>query len=317
MKNIYKIIISLVIFVAFCSLIVLSSNRFTLVSSKDVDFTTDKVHLDINKQVIPWGFEALNLPVQEKTGSKIKVAILDSGIYIDHEDLNNKVIKEYNAINNQASPVDDFGHGTAIAGIITANNNNVGIVGVTQQVELYSVKVIPENGRVSSKYFVDGLEWAISEKVDIINISLGFQNDEPEIKRLIDSATDQGIVVIAASGNTYGLNSEYPARYSNVLSIGMLDKNMKATKLNAKGKIDFVAPGIEVLSTNNDGEYSLFDGTSFSAAYITGIVSRILIEEGWSADIYRNEKVLNRLIDLCLPLGEKDTYGYGIPVWLD
>lgn len=88
---------------------------------------------------------------------------------------------------------------------------------------------------------------------------------------------------------------------------------MKSTRLNAKGKIDFVAPGIKVLSTSNDGAYSLFDGASFSTAYVTGIVSRVLNEKDWEVSSERFTKVYEYLENISLSKGNEQIYGNGIP----
>ncbi|MCD8503086.1 MAG: S8 family serine peptidase [Bacillaceae bacterium] len=285
------------------------------ITTTNISEKNDSKIYNFEGQVVPWGLEVLGVRPSDypETTNKVKVAIIDSGIYKDHEDLYGKVVKEFNAINPNEPITDDFGHGTAVAGIITANNNDIGIVGVTQKIDIYSVKVISNDGKVNKDAFVRGLEWAISEQVDIINVSLGFQNDNQKIRNLIDSAVSQGIIIVASSGNTYGLNAEYPARYPNVISVGIIDMEMKSTSLNAKGKIDFVAPGIKVLSTSNDGAYSLFDGASFSTAYVTGIVSRVLNEKDWEVSSERFTKVYEYLENISLSKGNEQIYGNGIP----
>lgn len=147
------------------------------ITTTNISEKNDSKIYNFEGQVVPWGLEVLGVRPSDypETTNKVKVAIIDSGIYKDHEDLYGKVVKEFNAINPNEPITDDFGHGTAVAGIITANNNDIGIVGVTQKIDIYSVKVISNDGKVNKDAFVRGLEWAISEQVDIINVSLGFQ----------------------------------------------------------------------------------------------------------------------------------------------
>lgn len=124
----------------------------------------------------------------------MKVAILDSGIYKDHEDLQGKVVREFNVINPNEPISDDYGHGTAIAGIITANDNDIGIVGMTQNVELYDVKVLGKDGIGKIEDLTAAIEWCIKQRVDIINISSGFQTEDANLGQAINDAVNAGII---------------------------------------------------------------------------------------------------------------------------
>ncbi|MEH7730507.1 S8 family serine peptidase, partial [Bacillus safensis] len=210
--------------------------------------------------------------------------VLDSGINKNHKDLKGKVVKEFNPIDSSIEFENKLSHGTSIAGIITANNTDSEVTGVTQNVELYSVKVIKNDGKIERQGFLDGFKWAISQNVDIINLSLGFQKDFPELRELVDDAVKKGIIIVAASGNTYGLNSQFPARYDNVISVGAIDSKNKVPQFSAIGKVDFFAPGVNVLSLNNKGENSVYTGSSYSTAYITGVIADYLYKEKINKD---------------------------------
>lgn len=127
---------------------------------------------------------------------KIKVAVLDSGINKNHKDLKGKIVKEFNPIDSSIETENKLSHGTSIAGIITANNTNSEVTGVTQNVELYSVKVIKNDGKIERQGFIDGFKWAISQNVDIINLSLGFQKDFPELRELVDDAVKKELLLL-------------------------------------------------------------------------------------------------------------------------
>ncbi|MFB1051685.1 S8 family serine peptidase [Paraliobacillus sp. JSM ZJ581] len=216
--------------------------------------------------------------VNSKTENKnIKVAILDSGINKNHEDLEGKIVKEFSTVDGRNNN-DVFNHGTAIAGIITANDNDKGIIGLNQSVDIYDVKVLDENGKGSIEQLTKGIQWSISQGVDIINLSFGFQSDSKELKKIINEATDSGIIVVAAAGNTYGLGMDYPAQYENVISVNAIDSDLNLIDASALGDTDFVAPGKDILSTNSQGRYSLYSGTSFSTAYVTGALSSWLVK---------------------------------------
>lgn len=231
----------------------------------------------LNKQVSPWGQDLMGVDNEIKK-EKIKVAILDSGINDNHEDLDGKVVKKYNTLNNSNKTRDDFNHGTAIAGIITANDNDKGVIGLDQNIEIYDVKVLDQEGHGSIEQLVKGIKWSITQNVDIINLSLGFQSDSTDLREVIKEAVSSGIIVIAAAGNTFNLGMDYPAQYDDVISVNAIDSELGLIDAAALGKTDFVAPGEEILSTNADGKYSLYSGTSFAAAYVTGALSNWLRE---------------------------------------
>ncbi|WP_245671228.1 S8 family serine peptidase [Pseudobacillus wudalianchiensis] len=226
------------------------------------------------RQIVPWGQELVG--VNTNTDKKIKVAILDSGIHDQHEDLIGKVTKKFNALEPGKEIRDDFGHGTAIAGIITANHNDGGIVGVNQNIEIYDVKVLDEHGTGEVEDFIKGIHWAMKEGADMINVSFGIQSDNDQLKEAITEAREAGIIIVAAAGNTYGLGVDYPAKYENVLSVAAINKELLRPSSSARGKIDYTAPGVNILSTDHKGGYSLFTGTSFAAGYASGAISVLL-----------------------------------------
>ncbi|WP_404445900.1 S8 family peptidase [Sutcliffiella horikoshii] len=266
-------------------------------------------------QVSPWGLEAMGIDfsTSDSPMRTIKVAVLDSGIYQEHEDLKGKVVAEFNAIDPGEPVVDDLGHGTAIAGIIAANNNNIGVVGVARSVELYDVKVLDKQGRGEPKNLVSAIEWCVSQGIDVINISFGYQAESLIIKKAIKDALDFGIIIVASAGNTYGLNADFPAKYENVFSITAVDQELLRVKTSARGKIDFAAPGKEILSTDHEGGYSLFNGTSFATAYATGFIATLLQH---SHKKLNHIELKNLLLENAHVLDEEHLpskeYGYGI-----
>lgn len=240
-----------------------------------------------NGQIFPWGQELMGVNTK-KEYQNIKVAILDSGINNNHEDLEGKIIKKFNTIDGNINN-DEFNHGTAIAGILTANDNDKGIIGLNQSIDIYDVTVLDENGKGSIEKLTEGIRWSITQKVDIINLSIGFQSDSVELKKIVNKATDSGIIVVAAAGNTYGLSMDYPAQYENVISVNAIDSDLNLIDAAALGGTDFVAPGEDILSTDSQGGYSLYSGTSFSSAYITGALSIWLAE--YKTTINSKEKI--------------------------
>ncbi|NUK28825.1 S8 family peptidase [Parageobacillus sp. VR-IP] len=272
---------------------------------------------DLNyKQTITWGVKDTVInKINSNTKDIIKVAILDSGINKNHPDLKGQVVKEFNAINPQEPVIDKLNHGTAVAGIIAAKDNSIGIKGVAPNVKIYSVKVLNDDGEGTIDNIIRGINWCIDQKVDIMNISFGFKSNNPKLKSIIDEARNSGIIIVASSGNNYIREVDYPARYENVISVGSINKEHQRVRFSPRGKIDFVAPGRGILSTNNKNGYSLFEGTSYSAAFITGLIA-LYMTDNPEYKLYKNQDELIRLLqDKSLDLGVKgkdNVYGYGL-----
>ncbi|MDM5286907.1 S8 family peptidase [Peribacillus frigoritolerans] len=245
---------------------------------------------------------------------KVVVAVLDSGINQNHTELKGIVKKSFNALNNSNDLSDNFGHGTAIAGLIASKNDDS--IGVSKNVVIYSVKVIQDNGEVNVSDFIGGLRWAIDENVDVINISLGFNTGSKELKDIVDEAVNSGIIIVASSGNTNGLNAQYPARFENVISIGVVNEQLLPTKLSAIGKIDFVAPGTNLISLDNHGEYSQFNGSSFSTALVSGVI----VENLYNLDIKKGKNTFSEVMYLLKKNSKginlnKEKVGNGVPTF--
>ncbi|MEH7768885.1 S8 family serine peptidase, partial [Bacillus sp. JR_15] len=209
----------------------------------------------------------------------MKVAVIDSGIFSEHEDLEGKVVESFNAINATDNIVDDYGHGTNIAGILTANQNSIGMIGVSQDIELFDVKVLNSEGKGEIDDILRGLMWAYEKEVDIINISFGFSKSYIELEETINTLTSEGIIVIASAGNRLGQEVDFPAKYPNVISVGSMNETGEVDVLSSSGKIDVFGPGTNIYTTNKDGTYETVRGTSFATAFITGAVAKGMLNE--------------------------------------
>lgn len=230
-----------------------------------------------HKQIKPTAFQSLN--VSDKSlisNKKVKIAILDSGINKKHPDLDIAIENSINFIEKNSPVIDEFNHGTAIAGIIAAKNNDIGVVGVSPEAEIFDLKVLDKQGKGKIENLIEALSWCIENKIDIINISFGFQTHNDELLKVVEMAIDNNIIIVASAGNTYGIDVDYPAKYKNVISVNSIDYDNKPLNSSASGKIDYVSPGLEIVSTDNKGSYSYFTGNSFSTAYVTGIIANLM-----------------------------------------
>uniref|UniRef100_C6E383 Peptidase S8 and S53 subtilisin kexin sedolisin n=1 Tax=Geobacter sp. (strain M21) TaxID=443144 RepID=C6E383_GEOSM len=258
-------------------------------------------------------------------GAGIKVAILDTGIDYNHPELKESYRGGYNFLTNTADPYDDSrrGHGTHIAGVIAAKDNGTGVVGVAPDASLYAVKILDRNMFGSTSRVLAGLEWAIANTVDVINISFSMPNDPMFFSQAVKDACDEayaaGIVVVAAAGNSGRPVVDYPADFASVIAVAATAADdTRAFFSNYGAKIEFSAPGVGITSTLPGGRYGLLSGTSQAAPHVAGAVALLLstgVVDDSGQDAGKVEAVRNWLAAGALDLGEPDrdaTFGHGL-----
>jgi serine protease len=248
-------------------------------------------------QTTPWGIPAVHAPDAwvVTRGAGVNVAIIDTGIDYNHPDLKDEYAGGYNEITKTNDPADDNGHGTHVAGIIAAEDNALGVVGVAPNARIWSVKVLDSTGSGSTATIAAGINWVIAKKVDeiggnwIINMSLGICSDPTNtdcatappqaMVTACQKASDAGILIIAASGNdsTAGAPKPvgYPASFSTVVAIGAVDSSSTIADFSNQGpELALVAPGVGVLSTYPVGQgtnsYALKNSTLYTADSVSG-----------------------------------------------
>ena len=244
---------------------------------------------------------ALETPDGVGVNNPVIVAILDTGIESGHEDLIDKVIAEINLTDSREAG-DIHGHGTHIAGIITANaNNGLGIDGIAPDCQLLNVKVADDKGRCQTAVLAEGIKWSVDHGADIINISIEIKEYSSLLEQAIDYAWDKGVVVIAAAGNDGSDISIYPAGYENCISVTALRDGFDLAPLANYGDwVDVAAPGYQIYSILPGNNYGYKSGTSFAAAYISGLAARLFATaEDINADGRINDEVENIILSLC------------------
>lgn len=299
------------------------SNLKTLKNDKDVLRIDNDDILSIASQVTPINIQQieahklLNNPKIVYTTPKIKVATIDTGIDYFHPDLNSISFEGTNTIVDGGSYYDDHGHGTNLAGIIAGINNTVGIVGTCQNVALYTCKALDSNGNGYLSDIVQGIQWAISRNVQIINMSFSQYRDNSSLEAAIIRAYNAGVMVVAAAGND-GTSVSYPAAYNNVIAVSSVDSNNVIAYNSGRGsQIDICAPGVSIYTTDKNSSYCYASGTSMAAPHVTAILS-IIYSFPSLADYNKNGileryEVLNRLYNNSTTnLGSPELYGFGI-----
>lgn len=222
-----------------------------------------------------WALRQLPQLPADNDGNEIIIAILDTGIDGDHEDLAGKVIE---SINFSDSPTtgDVNGHGTHVAGIIAANeDNDLGIAGAAPGVKLLNVKVAEDDGTAWASRVAKGIIWATDRGASVINMSLAIPSKFQPLEEAIDYAWSRGVVLVAASGNGTKLTT-YPAAYDRVIAIAATDaENRLWAQSNDGAFIDVYAPGADIFSTLPGNSYGYQSGTSMATAYVSSVVAQV------------------------------------------
>lgn len=283
-------------------------NKFKLVS-----FIKGKVLNSTDE--IPWGVKITNAPQMWEKGIKgdgVVTAILDTGCDLKHDDLKDRIIggknftTDYHGNANNFS--DNYGHGTHVAGIIAAANNNSGIVGMAPNSKLLILKVLCENGIGNQDWITNAINYCINwtgpnkEKVRIISMSLSGPKYTVSMHNAIKNAIKNNILIICSAGNNGdgNLNTEeleYPGAFPEVIEVGAIDENKKLSHFsNTNNAIDIVAPGVNILSTFLNNQYIHFSGTSMAAPHVAGGAALIINKYQKEYNKYLNEQELYNIL---------------------
>lgn len=197
----------------------------------------------------------------------MKIAIIDSGCF-NHIHLRENLIlgKNFTTEGNSQNVDDNLGHGTHVAGIIHD---------IIPEAQLLIIKVLDRYGKGNIEDITEGIYYAIEKNVDIINISISFEDEDKEMEEAIQLAKDKNIPVICAAGNNNVI--EYPAQYG--ISAGSLDPTSGNISEFCSKDCVIYAPGENVTSTYLNDSYETMTGTSMATAKVTGYIARELIQK--------------------------------------
>lgn len=252
-----------------------------------------KTHLTIgtpssSKQ---YGHRAIQLPAAWDAtmgDPSVVVAVIDSGVDLDHPDLRDRLVPGISFIPGSKGPSDDHGHGTHVAGIIAGSGNNgQGILGVAPRCRLMPIKVLDQKGEGNTSDIVSGIVYAAEHGARILNLSLGGIGGGKALETAIVYAQRKGCVVVAAMGNEGANAQDYPASYPGVIAVGAVDDRDHVAEYSNFGRwISVVAPGTDIYSTmptyhvtlddedpGADLRYGTLSGTSMATPYVAGVVA--------------------------------------------
>ncbi|QXE01346.1 S8 family serine peptidase [Terribacillus sp. DMT04] len=243
------------------------------------------------------------------TGKGVKIAVLDSGI-APHPEL--AIAGGYAAVDYTTSYADDKGHGTHVAGIIGAKHDQQGIDGIAPDAALFAVKVLDEKGEGTLADLLEGIDWAIANNMDIVNLSMGSADSSEAMQDAMNKAYQAGLLLVGASGNEgAGHPVEYPAAYDAVIGVSATDaRNNSAAFSSVGSEVEFAAPGKDIVSTYLGSEYRLMSGTSQATSHVTAMLA--LLKQQYPNDT--NVQLRQRLQQYTADLGQAgrdELYGYG------
>jgi subtilisin family serine protease len=254
-----------------------------------------------------WGADAVNAPevwAEGYTGEGVVVAVLDTGVDRNHEDLRNNIWTNSgeiadNGIDDDGNGyIDDFygwnfdgnnnnimdidGHGTHVSGTIAGENNGFGVTGIAYDAQIMPVKVLDDFGSGSNTAVADGIYYAVDNGADVINLSLGGSFPNSEVEEAVKYASEQQVTVVMAAGNSSGQMPLYPARYADRygIAVGAVDEEKNLASFSNRAgseELTYVtAPGVDIYSTLPDNRYETYSGTSMATPHIAGVVALML-----------------------------------------
>jgi thermitase len=272
----------------------------------------------------PEGWDAAGLGTFPATGG-VKVGIVDTGIQASHSDLGGKVancarsqgvLPIFSGTIQEGSCADDNGHGTHVAGTISANTNNgVGVAGVSFNSPLSICKALGGPlGIGSTADVANCITWVHDRGAKVISMSLG-GGASTTLKNAVDYAWKNGAangsVLVAAAGNDGDATLNYPAAYPNVVSVAATDdRDQRASFSNANADVEVAAPGVDITSTWNDGGYDTISGTSMATPHASGVAAVIRARYPTATASTIVGKLDGAVDDLGAP-GRDPSFGFG------
>jgi thermitase len=252
-----------------------------------------------------WGVNEIEAPrawqITRGDGAVI-VAVLDTGIDGDNQDLADKVVAEVNFTDSPTSD-DLYGHGTHMAGTIAA---------VAPGCRLMNVKVADDRGKCEPLVVARGIIWAVDHGAKIINLSLAM-GASPDLEQAVDYAWSHGAILVAAAGNKGTSEPSYPGYYENCLAVAGTNGNSSLALLSSYGDwVDVAAPGFNIYSELPGNEYGYKTGTSAAAAHVSGVAALVFsVAEDTNGNGVINDEVRWAIENSCTPIAA-DGVGHGL-----
>lgn len=243
-------------------------------------FTIESVEPRETKEIIDWGLESLGIPDiwKQTQGEDIKVAVLDTGVALNHPDLKDTIVAQKD-FTGKGSVDDGQSHGTHCAGIVLARQNATGVIGVAPKAGLMVGKVLNDAGSGTLEWIAAGLDWAFENGADVISMSLGASSGSPALEKAVRRVIDGGRILIVAAGNDgQGYDTiNFPGAYEDVICVGAINRELLRSGFSSTGaNLTIMAPGEDILSCYPPDKFARFSGTSMATPFVAGVAALIL-----------------------------------------
>jgi subtilisin len=251
-----------------------------------LDATLAGSDVSTTAETVPYGIETTEADAavdEGATGAGTTIAVVDTGIDVNHEDLSENIVGGYAASGAScgtgcdAEWDDDQGHGTHVAGTAAAPANSTGVVGVAPEADLLGVKVLGPNGG-SFADVAEGIEWAANNGADVINLSLGGPQSDA-VSDAVEFAANNGVIVVSAAGNAGPCSDcvNAPANNPDAVAVSATTESDTLADFSSTGpEVELAAPGAAVLSSYPDDQYQELSGTSMSSPHVAGAAAAVL-----------------------------------------
>ena len=242
------------------------------------------------------------------SNGNIKIAIIDTGVQLNHPELAIKLWPGYNFVEGNLTPNDGNGHGTHVAGIAGAlTENSLGIAGIAPSASIIPVRALDNSGNGTLSNIANAITYSTNAGAKVINLSLGSSQGSITLENAINHAWNQGVVIVAAAGNEASNTLTYPAAYQNVIAVASTDINDQKSDFSNYGTwVEVSAPGSTILSTYTGSYYAYLSGTSMACPHVAGLAA-LLAAQGKN-----NVQIKNTILSTCDPVpgtGLYWTYG--------
>lgn len=274
-----------------------------------------------------WGIKALNVPETWKIteGDEIVVYVIDTGMP-DHFNLEGAIdLEKSRGFHEKEPDIKDLnGHSTHCCGVVGARDIGKGMIGVAPKCKIVIGKALDKTGCGGSKRIAKALNYAKELKPDVISMSIGLDEDYPEIKKAVQDLYKLNIPLVVAAGNdgSGGDTINYPAAYPEVICVTAYREDGKFATFSSRGKeADFAAPGEKIFSTWKNQQYAYLSGTSMATPFVAGLIALLISKhkkqerETGSNDCKTIDQIKEHLIkysDDMGVVGWDNKWGYGI-----
>ncbi|PYI51237.1 peptidase S8 [Paenibacillus flagellatus] len=266
----------------------------------------------LDKQTYLQQTHTIDAWTQVTRNESLVVAVIDTGVDLDHADLKGNLVTGVNLIQPGLPPRDDNGHGTNVAGVIAAiGNNGKGVSGMLWKTGIMPIKALEPSGRGDEDKLGEGIRYAVDHGAKIVVMSVGLLRNDSYLEEIVRYAEERDVLLIAATGNDEGRNVRYPAAYPSVMAVGGIrDDNSVEERSNYGPELDIVAPW-SVFTTAAGGKYEYRDGTSMAAPQVAAAAAMV-----WAKyPAMKAHEVRNLLRQTAQDIGEPgwdERTGYGL-----